>query len=111
MARPRQHHRAAEHHRIGRLLSDAYQCATLASSYIDKAAMSLLDSGTEAPFQPQVPGLEGAHPPARPAISNPTKPIRERGEWRDQRYHQGGRARLAAMSTGRRARGYHLQPS
>ena len=35
---------------LSRLLSDAYQCATLASSYIDKAAMSLLDSGTEAPF-------------------------------------------------------------
>jgi hypothetical protein len=35
---------------LSRLLSDAYQCATLASSYIDKAAMSLLDSGTESPF-------------------------------------------------------------
>ena len=35
---------------LSRLLSEAYQCATLASSYIDKAAMSLLDSGTEAPF-------------------------------------------------------------
>jgi hypothetical protein len=35
---------------LSRLLSDAYQCATLASSYIDKAAMSPLDSGTEAPF-------------------------------------------------------------
>jgi hypothetical protein len=37
-------------HPLSRLLSDAYQCATLASSYIDKAAMSLLDSETEAPF-------------------------------------------------------------
>jgi hypothetical protein len=35
---------------LSRLLSDAYQCVTLAGSYIDKAAMSLLDSGAEAPF-------------------------------------------------------------
>ena len=35
---------------LSRLLSDAYQCTTLASSYIDKAAMSLLDSGAETPF-------------------------------------------------------------
>ena len=36
-----------------------------------------------------VPGLEGAHPPARPATPNPIpKPIRERGEWRVSRYQR-----------------------
>ena len=35
---------------VGRLLGDAYQCANLASTYIDKAAMGLLDSGAETPF-------------------------------------------------------------
>jgi hypothetical protein len=35
---------------ISRLLSDAYQCTTMASAYIDKAVMGLLDSGTQTPF-------------------------------------------------------------
>jgi hypothetical protein len=35
---------------ISRLLGEAYQCATLASTYIDKAAMGLLDSSPEAPW-------------------------------------------------------------
>ena len=39
-----------------------------------------------------VPGLEGAHPPARPATPNPIpKPIRERGEWRVSRYQSARR--------------------
>ena len=33
-----------------RLLGEAYQCATLAATYIDKAAMGLLDPGAETPF-------------------------------------------------------------
>jgi hypothetical protein len=33
-----------------RLLGEAYQCATLAATYIDKAAMGLLDPGADAPF-------------------------------------------------------------
>ena len=33
-----------------RLLGEAYQCASLAATYIDKAAMGLLDSGAETPF-------------------------------------------------------------
>ncbi len=32
------------------LLAEAYQCATLASTYIDKAAMGLLDPGAATPF-------------------------------------------------------------
>jgi hypothetical protein len=35
---------------IGHLLSQAYLCATLASNYIDKVAMGLLDSSAETPF-------------------------------------------------------------
>ena len=35
---------------LSRLLSEAYQCATLASTYIDKAAMGLLDPGAATPF-------------------------------------------------------------
>ena len=35
---------------VTRLLGEAYQCATLASTYIDKAAMGLLDPGADAPF-------------------------------------------------------------
>jgi hypothetical protein len=35
---------------VARLLGEAYQCATLASTYIDKAAMGLLDPGAETPF-------------------------------------------------------------
>jgi hypothetical protein len=33
-----------------RLLGEAYQCANLAATYIDKAAMGLLDPGAETPF-------------------------------------------------------------
>ena len=33
-----------------RLLGEAYQCATLASTYIDKAAMGLLDPAADTPF-------------------------------------------------------------
>src|SRR5689334_22471158 len=32
------------------LLAEAYQCTTLASTYIDKAAMGLLDPGAQTPF-------------------------------------------------------------
>jgi hypothetical protein len=32
------------------LLAEAHQCATLASTYIDKAAMGLLDPGAATPF-------------------------------------------------------------
>jgi hypothetical protein len=35
---------------ITRLLGEAYQCATTAATYIDKAAMGLLDGGAETPF-------------------------------------------------------------
>jgi hypothetical protein len=35
---------------VARLLGEAYLCATLASNYIDKVAMGLLDPGAEAPF-------------------------------------------------------------
>jgi hypothetical protein len=35
---------------ISHLLSQAYLCATLASNYIDKMAMGLLDPGAETPF-------------------------------------------------------------
>jgi len=35
---------------LSRLLSEAYQCTTLASTYIDKAAMGLLDPGDGTPF-------------------------------------------------------------
>jgi hypothetical protein len=35
---------------ISRALSDAYQCATVATTYIDKAVMGLLDSGGNTPF-------------------------------------------------------------
>ena len=35
---------------ISRALSDAYQCATVAITYIDKAVMGLLDGGGNAPF-------------------------------------------------------------
>ena len=34
---------------LGRVLSDAYQCATTAANYIDEAAMGLLDSAAETP--------------------------------------------------------------
>ena len=33
-----------------RLLGEAYQCATLAATYIDKAAMGLLDPAADTPF-------------------------------------------------------------
>jgi hypothetical protein len=33
-----------------RLLGEAYQCANLAATYIDKAAMGLLGRGAETPF-------------------------------------------------------------
>jgi hypothetical protein len=33
-----------------RLLGEAYQCTTLASTYIDKAAMGLLDPAADTPF-------------------------------------------------------------
>ena len=33
-----------------RLLGEAYQCATLAATYIDKAATGLLDPGADTPF-------------------------------------------------------------
>ena len=33
-----------------RLLGEAYQCANLAATYIDKAAMGLLDPDAETPF-------------------------------------------------------------
>ncbi len=35
---------------ISRALSDAYQCATVATTYIDKAVMGLLDGGGNTPF-------------------------------------------------------------
>jgi hypothetical protein len=35
---------------ISRLLSEAYQCTTMASTYIDKAVTGLLDGGGDAPF-------------------------------------------------------------
>ena len=35
---------------ISRALSDAYQCATVATTYIDKAVMGLLDGGDHTPF-------------------------------------------------------------
>jgi hypothetical protein len=35
---------------LSRLLGEAYQCTTLASTYIDKAAMGLLDPGATTPF-------------------------------------------------------------
>ena len=35
---------------LSRLLSEAYQCTTLASTYIDKAAMGLLDPAADTPF-------------------------------------------------------------
>jgi hypothetical protein len=35
---------------VSRTLSEAYQCATMASTYIDKAVMGLLDPGAETPF-------------------------------------------------------------
>ena len=35
---------------ISRALSDAYQCATVATTYIDKAVMGLLDGGGHTPF-------------------------------------------------------------
>jgi hypothetical protein len=35
---------------LSRLLSEAYQCTTLASTYIDKAAMGLLDPAAESSF-------------------------------------------------------------
>lgn len=34
---------------ISRALSDAYQCATVATTYIDKAVMGLLDDGGNTP--------------------------------------------------------------
>ena len=33
-----------------RLLGEAYQCATLAATYIDKAAVGLLDPGADTPL-------------------------------------------------------------
>ena len=33
-----------------RLLGEAYQCASLAAAYIDKAAMGLLDPAADTPF-------------------------------------------------------------
>jgi hypothetical protein len=35
---------------VSRTLSEAYQCTTMASTYIDKAVMGLLESGGDAPF-------------------------------------------------------------
>jgi hypothetical protein len=35
---------------ISRLLSEAYQCTTMAAAYIDKAVTGLLDGGGKAPF-------------------------------------------------------------
>ena len=35
---------------VTRLLGEAYQCANLAATYIDKAAMGLLGRGAETPF-------------------------------------------------------------
>ena len=35
---------------VSRTLSEAYQATTMASTYIDKAVMGLLDSGGHAPF-------------------------------------------------------------
>ena len=35
---------------ITRLLGEAYQCTTVAASYIDEAAMGLLDPGAETQF-------------------------------------------------------------
>jgi hypothetical protein len=35
---------------VSRALSEAYQATTMASTYIDKAVMGLLDSGGHAPF-------------------------------------------------------------
>ena len=35
---------------VARLLGEAYQCANLAATYIDKAAMGVLDPGAETPF-------------------------------------------------------------
>ena len=35
---------------VSRTLSEAYQATTMASTYIDKAVMGLLDSGGDAPF-------------------------------------------------------------
>ena len=35
---------------LSRVLSEAYQCTTLASTYIDKAAMGLLDPSAATPF-------------------------------------------------------------
>lgn len=34
---------------VDRLLGEAYQCTTLAATYIDKAAEGLLDSGADTP--------------------------------------------------------------
>src|SRR5262249_53379367 len=57
---------------VTRLLGEAYQCANRAATYIERAAMGLLAPGADAPFWPLVPGLEGSHPPARPATqTNP----------------------------------------
>ena len=72
---------------------------------IDKAVMGLLDGGRH-PSDPRVPGLEGAHPPARPATKKPIRSPYERGEWRASRYqHPGGRScvgRRAATRTAAR---------
>jgi hypothetical protein len=35
---------------VTRLLGEAYQCTNLAATYIDKAAMGLLDPGADTPF-------------------------------------------------------------
>ena len=35
---------------VTRLLGEAYQCATLAATYINKAATGLLDPGADTPF-------------------------------------------------------------
>ena len=35
---------------LSRLLSEAYQCTTLAATYIDKAAMGLPDPAADTPF-------------------------------------------------------------
>ena len=35
---------------VTRLLGEAYQCATLAATYIDKAATGLLDPAADTPF-------------------------------------------------------------
>jgi hypothetical protein len=75
---------------LSRLLSEAYQCTTLASTYIDKAAMGLLDPGAQTPPKPRsnpAGAGPGGQPPSSPAShSKPSSEPIERGEWRVSRY-------------------------